>query len=446
MKSFTFNRQLLLIMFMLLNCFTSYASDDNLITKQTIINLTEAGTLQNKIAYSEKYLITNLKIIGEINGTDLCLIRDMAGSYVTGEKTPGKLSILDLSETKIVEGGDYYYTDYFEDKQYTKNDTLGNWTFAWCKSLTTVIIPTSIAAIGRGTFYYCSNLATIDIPSNVTEIGSSAFVNCSSLKSMNIPSSVKSIGGSAFYGCNNLTSINIPLGITEIEFHTFSECSSLTSIDIPSSVTKIGEGAFKSCSGLTSVEIPSGVTVIGRQTFEDCYNLTSVNIPYGVTNIKTYAFKGCKSLKDINIPFSVNSIEGYTFADCSSLTSVNIPIDFYFLGPSAFENCTELTSIYMYSTEFLTIGFIGEEAFKGCNANNCTVYVPKGTLDAYSKSKFNYFKNIVEFEATSINKTTSNGVKEISRYNSNGQQLTTPIKGINIIKYSDGSIRKVIVK
>ena len=308
MKSFTFNRQLLLIMFMLLNCFTSYASDDNLITKQTIVNLTEAGTLQNKIAYSEKYLITNLKIIGEINGTDLCLIRDMAGSYVTGEKTPGKLSILDLSETKIVEGGDYYYTDYFEDKQYTKNDTLGNWTFAWCKSLTTVIIPTSIAAIGRGTF------------------------------------------------------------------------------------------------------------------------------------------KGCKALKDINIPFSVNSIEGYTFADCSSLTSVNIPIDFYFLGPSAFENCTELTSIYMYSTEFLTIGFIGEDAFKGCNANNCTVYVPKGTLDAYSKSKFNYFKNIVEFEATSINKTTSNGVKEISRYNSNGQQLTTPIKGINIIKYSDGSIRKVIVK
>ena len=178
MKSFTFNRQLLLIMFMLLNCFTSYASDDNLITKQTIVNLTEAGTLQNKIAYSEKYLITNLKIIGEINGTDLCLIRDMAGSYVTGEKTPGKLSILDLSETKIVEGGDYYYTDYFEDKQYTKNDTLGNWTFAWCKSLTNVIIPTSIAAIGRGTFYYCSNLATIDIPSNVTEIGSSAFEGC----------------------------------------------------------------------------------------------------------------------------------------------------------------------------------------------------------------------------------------------------------------------------
>ena len=308
MKSFTFNRQLLLIMFMLLNCFTSYASDDNLITKQTIVNLTEAGTLQNKIAFSEKYLITNLKIIGEINGTDLCLIRDMAGSYVTGEKTPGKLSILDLSETKIVEGGDYYYTDYFEDKQYTKNDTLGNWTFAWCKSLTTVIIPTSIAAIGRGTFYYCSNLATIDIPSNVTEIGSSAFVNCSSLKSMNIPSSVKSIGGSAFYGC------------------------------------------------------------------------------------------------------------------------------------------TELTSIYMYSTEFLTIGFIGEDAFKGCNANNCTVYVPKGTLDAYSKSKFNYFKNIVEFEATSINKTTSNGVKEISRYNSNGQQLTTPTKGINIVKYNDGSVRKEFVK
>ena len=65
------------------------------------INLEKAGTLPDKIASSKKYQITNLKIIGEINGTDLRMIRDMAGS----NSTDGKLSVLDLSEAKIVEGG-----------------------------------------------------------------------------------------------------------------------------------------------------------------------------------------------------------------------------------------------------------------------------------------------------------------------------------------------------
>lgn len=51
-----------------------------------------------------------MKIIGEINGSDWRLIRDMAGSSVNGYETNGKLSVLDLSEAKIVEGGGYYYT------------------------------------------------------------------------------------------------------------------------------------------------------------------------------------------------------------------------------------------------------------------------------------------------------------------------------------------------
>lgn len=57
------------------------------------------------------YKITNLKIIGEINGTDLRVIREMAGKDVWGKDTDGMLSVLDLSDAKIVEGGDYYYDD-----------------------------------------------------------------------------------------------------------------------------------------------------------------------------------------------------------------------------------------------------------------------------------------------------------------------------------------------
>lgn len=42
--------------------------------------------------------------------------------------------------------------------------------------------------------------------------------------------------------------------------------------------------------------------------------------------------------------------------------------------------------------------------------------------------------------------SNNNDVKEVSRYSANGQRLTAPTKGLNIVKYSDGSVRKEIVK
>lgn len=50
-------------------------------------------------------------------------------------------------------------------------------------------------------------------------------------------------------------------------------------------------------------------------------------------------------------------------------------------------------------------------------------------------------------EETGIDNTTlSSEVKEVSRFSSQGQRLTAPTKGVNIVKYCDGSVRKEIVK
>ena len=71
-----------------------------------------------------------------------------------------------------------------------------------------------------------------------------------------------------------------------------------------------------------------------------------------------------------------------------------------------------------------------------------------GTYDDYRLSDFRYnFKNIVEFDATGIDKTTtSTDVEEVTRYSVNGQRLSAPTKGLNIVKYSDGSVKKVAVR
>ena len=393
---FTFNKQFMVLMFLLLNCFASYAANENLITKQITLKLTEAGTLPNKIASSKKDLVTNLKIIGEINGTDLRFIREMAGSDVKGDSTSGNLSVLDLSEARFVAGGGYYYIRYY--RYYTSNNIIGEYAFHGCSSLTSVIIPSSVTGIGEDAFSYCSSLTSINIPSSVTEIGRDAFYGCSSLTSINIPSSVTSIGEVAFGCCSSLTSVNIPSSVIEIEWRAFEDCSSLTSVNIPSSVTEIESWTFGWCSSLTSVNIPSSVTYIGKGAFQDCISLTSVNIPSSVTEIEEDAFITCSGLR----------------------------------------------SIYVYAE---TVPSTVAGAFEGCDSKNCTVYVPKGTYDAYWLSEWGYFDNIVEFDATNIrNMVVEPEAQESARYAVNGQKLTAPVKGINLVKYNNGRVKKEIVK
>ena len=173
MRNFTFKGLFLTAVFMLLGCLTIQAADDDLITKQITIKLDEAGTLPNKIGSSEMYKITNLKITGEINGTDWKMIREMAGSNYKGEPTEGKLSVLDLSEARIVNGGGDYY--YYGNNCYTSNDVIGSCAFYGCSGLTSINIPSSITEIGESAFRYCSGLTSINIPSSITEIGESAF-------------------------------------------------------------------------------------------------------------------------------------------------------------------------------------------------------------------------------------------------------------------------------
>ena len=376
MKQIINRGSFLTLMFLLLGCLSLYAADNDLITRQITIKLEKAGTLPDKIGSSKKYKITNLKIIGEINGTDLNMIREMAGRTAFSDYTDGKLSVLDLSEAKIVEGGGYYY-------------------------------------YGNRSHYYFHTSNDI--------IGSYAFRDCSGLTSLTLPAGITLIDVGAFYGCSGLTNLNLPAGITKIDYGAFWGCSGLTSLTLPAGITSIGDDTFYGCSGLTSLTLPAGITSIGEYAFSRCSGLTSLNLPAGITSIDKYAFSGCSRLTSLTLPAGITSI-----------------------GEFAFSYCSGLTSIYVYAEK---VPRIGRYAFEGCASRKCTLYVPKGTYDNYRLSEFGYFENIVEFDATGIDKTTtSTDVEEVSRYSLNGQRLVGPTKGLNIVKYSDGSVKKVAVE
>ena len=371
----------------------------------TCIQLEKAGTLPDRIASSKKYHIANLKIIGEINGTDLWMIREMAGRDARGYPTDGKLSVLDLSEAKIVEGGGYYYDGNYND-YYTSNDVIGSYAFQGCSGLTSLNLPAGITSIGSYAFQGCSGLTSLTLPDGITWIGDDAFRDCSGLTSLNLPAGITEIGSYAFKGCSGLTSLILPDGITKIGSYAFQGCSGLTSLNLPDGITSIGSYAFYHCSGLTSLNLPAGITKIGFGTFEGCSGLTSLNLPAGITRIGDDAFRDCSGLTSLNLPDGITSIGDRAFKGCSGLTSLNLPDGITEIGWYAFQGCSGLTSIYVYAEK---VPKIGGNVFEGIDAEKCTLYVPMGTYDDYRLSYIgSFFKYILEFDATGIDKITIN--------------------------------------
>ena len=336
-----------------------------------------------------------------------------------------------------------YITSFEELSYFTNLIFIDRSAFWGCSGLTSITIPNSVTSIGSSAFSGCSGLTSITIPNSVTSIGDCAFGFCGGLTSVTIGNSVKSIGFYAFGDCTSLTSINIPKSVTSIGDQAFSGCSGLTSINIPNSVTSIGESAFWDCSGLTSITIPNSVTSIGNWAFYYCSGLASITvesgntvydsrencnaiietssntlhtgcksttIPNGVTSIGDLAFGGCSGLTSITIPNSVTSILGRAFRGCISLTSITIPNSVTSIGNVAFYLCSGLTSVIVEWDMPITI----ESGVFSYHHQNVTLYVPKGSKDAYqTASVWQDFKEIVEISKGDLNGDNEYNISDI---------------------------------
>ncbi len=256
--------------------------------------------------------------------------------------------------------------------------------------------------------------------------------------------SVVRIGSYAFYYCENLTGITIPSSITYIAPYAFNRCTGLVGITIPNSITYIGSYAFCNCTGLTEIVIPNSVTRIRGSAFDGCKNLTKVTLPNSLTSIEDDVFVGCYSLTGIEIPNSVTSIGKEAFFVCQSLEEVTIGNSVENIGSGAFGYCESLSSV----TSLRAVPPTCErDTFSGVPTGTCTLYVPLGATKDYSEATgWKDFFFIEEIDTSGIEALTPDGADVVGYYTLDGKKLSAPQKGVNVVRYSNGSVRKVVVE
>ena len=100
-----------------------------------------------------------------------------------------------------------------------------------------------------------------------------------------------------------------------------------------------------------------------------------------------------------------------------------------------------MTSIYSYVENPISSS---GSYFDSSNYTNATLYVPYGTKDKYlSTTGWKNFANIVEMDETAVKEVSASNTNE-AKYSIDGKQFSQPQKGLNILKMSDGTTRKVM--
>ncbi|MBR6423542.1 MAG: leucine-rich repeat protein [Bacteroidales bacterium] len=251
-------------------------------------------------------------------------------------------------------------------------------------------IPGGINRIQGDTFWGCQDLTAITIPEGVTELGTSCFYCCTGLEEIHLPQSLKIIGDGALSSCESLTEIQLPTSLTTIDENAFMDCNSLQTIDIPNSVTSLGESAFGRCSSLQSftgryatndhLALIDGTVL---KAFALGSNVKEYTVPAGVKTIGAFAFSTA-NLDSILLPDGLEEIGWHSFSFCtakklefpSSLTRIS--------GYGSLSYCPNITEFTFNSVNPPTLARAGMLD----NTNNCPIYVPAGSVDAYKAAQY----------------------------------------------------------
>ena len=373
-------------------------------------NVAQAGTLSTVIG-EDKENITKLKLTGNLNDTDVQYLEEMIREAALQE--------LNLKDALLY--------------------TINVCRFGDCKNLTSLVLPDVLQRIEKGAFGNCTGLTTISLPAGLEYMYG------------------------AFHGCTGLTSVyaNMPTPL--------QDAYSFEGVDKSHCILYVPEGSlaayrqmentwglfqhiveFDSATGLLTLDIQANGdgSLSGQVDAELRGRVKNLKISGQIGNsdfdfITQYLSRNLQNLdlKDANVtdlPYC--GLEG-----CQALTTISLPAGLRSIDKGFLSLCRNLKTIYAYMPDPNALIY-GDEFSQ--ESREWTLYVPKGMKTVYQNSeRWCYCKEIIEMETSGIDSVILNpDAKEVSRFSADGQRLAVPVKGLNIVKYSDGTVRKVVVK
>lgn len=316
------------------------------------VSLAAAGQLRTLLG-SGLYEYSQLSIAGPLDGDDLRCLREMAGRGLDNKSTSGKLAAIDLTDARIVAGGEPY-----DGSRYAADNIVGQGLFADCSQLRNIALPTGTATIEKDAFLRCTSLESIDIPASATAVLPSS--GCTALRSIGVS------GANTSYVGRDGVLLNADA--SRIVWFPMGKGGSYS---LPSTVTAIGDYAFRGCS-IESFAFPDNITQMGTGVFMNS-KVREVRMPGGLRLVPTATFQGCSQLHTVRLGSKTDMISDYAFDGCP------------------------LTDIYVDAQLPPVCNVLSFASGSGADVfQTCCVHVPKGRANMYKAADgWKLFKNII---------------------------------------------------
>lgn len=276
---------------------------------------------------------------------------------------------------------------------------IGNYAFAYCEKLQSVIMPVdgaSLKTIGNFAFMGSTKLEKITngLPESLQEIGTQAFSGTTlwdknqsggvvyvenwavgfddSVKEVTLADGTVGIGKYAFYQSEKLEEIAFPSTLKRVNLGAFYQCDALWSADFSAcrNFETLGTHVFYQCGALQSVVLPGKLKDLGASVFSGCSALSEISVgslnnalPVTLETVGDYAFSNCSALTALQLPETLISIGNYAFQG-TSLQSVAFGANLTSIGDRAYRNISTLEEVSFEDCANLTS--IGSRAFYNC--------------------------------------------------------------------------------
>lgn len=340
----------------------------------------------------------------------------------------------------------------------------------WGSSIQSITLPETLVAIGYGAFE-SSQLSSINWPKNLVWIDTEAFAN-TQFTELTLPDNINYVNDGAFASCAKLTKLTIPSGVKQIYNHAFNNCSSLKTVVAEGSVAPTLMEAYESY----------------EEAFYGIASGATITVPKGSKD--SYSKQGFDSYFTINESLAGTlKVVSVTPADSSELLAKFQPMSFNitFDSPVTIENDSPAvriqkgdggskTALFSFSASFVEPDGTWHVVDNSSDHKTITVWADDGYGDGdtqtFSTADTTYYvtipskivraskgldvsEQITLFYHGAKSATGISGVfsdnkavdsRIVERYNLNGQKVSAAQKGIQIVRYADGTTRKIIMK
>ena len=337
----------------------------------------------------------------------------------------------------------------------------------------------TVIGIGDGAFDENTNLTSITLNEDLETIGDDAF-QYSSIPALHLPAKVQSVGHDFHYKATSLAEITVdesnpylcaensllmskdkkvvwgfpvanpatelilPDEVEIVKSDACNRCKNLTKIVINDNCKTIEREGFDNCTNCTELVLGKGIEFIGYQAFRNYNQMTSLTLPENLKEIDAWAFSWCQSMKEINFNNKLEKIGNGSFYHNDALEVVDLPASVTYINAYAFNTCDAITEFRCRATvppQVITDLWEPQDHYI-----NIPLLVPAGCEEAYANAPvWQKFSVIEALPTTGIDAVeTAADATVVGIYTIDGKRLSEMRSGVNIVRMSDGTSRKVI--